>query len=971
MVKSYLKFVHEKTFGLIVSPQSNLLCNLPLTQSTFKTRKSSTGRAFVPANEEVLVWDLGTEEIVARWNDSKCTAAVTVIAQNGANKDVYAVGYADGSVRLWDSKINSVLVAFNGHRSATTQLVFDKEGVRLASGSKDTDIIIWDLVAETGLYKLRGHKDQITGLSFVEQHASGRNEPDDESKETTGIGSTGKSVVCLLSTSKDSLIKLWNLDTQYCIETHIAQTNGECWSMGVMPDVSSVVTAGNDGEVTFWALDLFQPLWKSKDVGDEGRSQGLKKKGTLYRHGKDRTNGISFDKSQHFVAFHGSEKAVEIYKIRSETEIRKSVARKRKRRREKEHAQGTASSNIENKASEGNNEQNDVSAATIEDMYAPLTIIRTGGRVASISWIRTSRSKHLELLVGTTNNLLEIYKVDMSTKSPEGQDYTRTQVVDSVGHRTDIRALSLSSDDKMLGSASSGSLKVWNIRTQNCIRTFECGYALCCTFLPGDKILLVGTKSGHLELFDVTSSTMIESLQAHDDAIWTLAVHPDGKSVVTGSADKTVKFWDFKVVQEAVLGTKKQISTLKLVQKRVLKLANDILSIRMTSDGRLLAVALLDYTVKVFFLDTLKLFLNLYGHKLPVLSMDISYDNKLLVTCSADKDIRIWGLDFGDCHKAIFAHQDSILQVAFMPNDQEGNGHHFFSASKDKLVKYWDGDKFQQIQKLEGHHGEIWGLVVSRNGDFVISASHDKSIRVWYQTEEQLFLEEERERELEVLYEGTLTKSLARDDREDDDGREVVETGKQTIDTLMAGERITEALEMGIEDFQSMEAWKSATKAGSKAPTPARNPIFMALGGISAERHVLNVIQKIQAAALHDALLVLSFTNVPALFIFIEVWLAKGWNMNLTIRVLYFITKTHHKQIVSSSALRVTFERIRAGLRQAVQREKNAGGFIMAGSNIIERTATDLGVKNFIDEESWDKPSNGAKKRKQAFIDVA
>jgi len=33
------------------------------------------------------------------------------------------------------------------------------------------------------------------------------------------------------------------------------------------------------------------------------------------------------------------------------------------------------------------------------------------------------------------------------------------------------------------------------------------------------------------------------------------------------------------------------------------------------------------------------------------------------VTCSADKNIRIWGLDFGDCHKSIFAHDDSIMCV--------------------------------------------------------------------------------------------------------------------------------------------------------------------------------------------------------------------------------------------------------------------------------------------------------------------
>jgi U3 small nucleolar RNA-associated protein 12 len=68
--------------------------------------------------------------------------------------------------------------------------------------------------------------------------------------------------------------------------------------------------------------------------------------------------------------------------------------------------------------------------------------------------------------------------------------------------------------------------------------------------------------------------------------------------------------------------------------------------------------------------------------------MDISHDSKLIVTCSADKNVKIWGLDFGDCHKSIFAHEDSIMQVAF-----EKGSHYFWTVGKDKMLKYWDGDK--------------------------------------------------------------------------------------------------------------------------------------------------------------------------------------------------------------------------------------------------------------------------------------
>jgi len=83
----------------------------------------------------------------------------------------------------------------------------------------------------------------------------------------------------------------------------------------------------------------------------------------------------------------------------------------------------------------------------------------------------------------------------------------------------------------------------------------------------------------------------------------------------------------------------------------------------------------------------------MFGSKLPVLSMDISHDSKLIVTSSADKNVKIWGLDFGDCHKSIFAHDESVMQVAF-----EKKSHSFWTVGKDRLLKYWDGDKARARQ---------------------------------------------------------------------------------------------------------------------------------------------------------------------------------------------------------------------------------------------------------------------------------
>lgn len=295
---------------------------------------------------------------------------------------------------------------------------------------------------------------------------------------------------------------------------------------------------------------------------------------------------------------------------------------------------------------------------------------------------------------------------------------------------------------------------------------------------------------------------------------------------------------------------------------RVLKVIDDILSVRFSPDGKYIAVALLNSTVKVFFTDTLKHHLNLYGHKLPVLGMDISADSKLLATCSADKNVKIWGLDFGDCHRSFFAHQDSVMQVVF-----EKNTHNFFSAGKDRLIKYWDGDAFENIMSIKGHYGEVWALVTGRVSNIIVSASHDKSICVWERTDDLIFIEEEREKELEELYESTLTAALVKESRP-----EVPAGGKQTI---VASEKLIEALEVGIADLSQMNEWYTAKQSQPEIHMPPRDPLYMALGGIPAEKHVFQIVESIKPSHLQDALLLLPFDKTVILLTFVDIWTEK------------------------------------------------------------------------------------------------
>ena len=103
---------------------------------------------------------------------------VTCIEQNPRYPNKLAVGYLDGSLRMFDlsspadaSNLNlTSYLTFNGNKSDVTTLDFDADGVRLVSGAKDTDLVLWDLVSESGLFRLKGHKSPIKKAIFINKY---------------------------------------------------------------------------------------------------------------------------------------------------------------------------------------------------------------------------------------------------------------------------------------------------------------------------------------------------------------------------------------------------------------------------------------------------------------------------------------------------------------------------------------------------------------------------------------------------------------------------------------------------------------------------------------------------------------------------------------------------------------------------------------------------------------------------------
>ncbi|KAJ3414799.1 hypothetical protein HDV05_006046 [Chytridiales sp. JEL 0842] len=971
MVKLYLRYKQSHSFGVINSGNSNVCYD-------------QSGRlAICPSLEDVVVWDVKKAIKVATWHDDDNKAEVTCIARSEVN-DKFAVGYSDGSIRIWTlSNSSAPLVTFTGHKAAVTALSFDSSSHRLVSGSKDTDLVVWDVLGERGLYRLRGHKDQVNGVKFVESGTS---------------GSEGH----VVSVSKDTMMKFWDLTTQHCVETTIAHRS-EVWALQVLPaeytvdfkslststsdetptitsDTSSnlltLLTGGAEGEVRVWKLDTniltsklepsAAPSTSFQTTASEDLLQStldsaitaraIQPLGILERQSKERVVSIVAlpRASGRCVAVQGADRLVEVYKLRSEPELKRRLGRLRRRKNEKKKGETTI-----------NGEE--TLELSVQDYIPRVSSLRAAAKIRSIDICplatSTTSTSSFHILCALSNNQIETHTAHLDAKEdPISHDLT----FDTPGHRADIRTLALSSDNELLLSGSHAGVKLWNLETSQCIATMESGYALCSTFVPGDNYVIVGTKTGELEIFDLRSSTMIESIKAHDGPIWSLQMWADKRGITTGSADKDVKFWEFALVElEPPEGSKTPLikkKQLTLTHTRTLKLSDDVLCVRHSHDGKLLAVSLLDCTIKVFYVDTLKFFLSLYGHKLPVMSLDISSDSTLLISGSADKSIKIWGLDFGDCHRSLgAAHSDSVMGVQFVFGT-----HYFFSVGKDKGLKYWDADKFEQIMKLEGHHGEIWGLCVGKYGKFVVTGSHDRSIRVWEKTEEQFTLDEERERELEEVFE-----RAALEDKEDggigtgvdeevegglvkgnkEEVGEVGAAGKKTVESLKAGERLVQALEIWEEEVDAqglyekeLKKWEASKKANPKYNEPKpkpepRNPFIIAsrLDGEIPEAYVLFVANAIRGADLEQALMVLNLERCMALLGCIKVWIEKGWNLPLASRILTHLLTTHSSQLISTRSCLPLLSSIQKTLTLALKAQRETVNFNLEALKYLKR----------------------------------
>ena len=237
------------------------------------------------------------------------------------------------------------------------------------------------------------------------------------------------------------------------------------------------------------------------------------------------------------------------------------------------------------------------------------------------------------------------------------------------------------------------------------------GWVESVTVSPDGKTIVSGGRDKSVRLWDSQTGAQLRSLEGHSGDVTGVVVSPDGKKIISGSVDKTVRVWDIQTgaLQHTLEGHD-----------------GVICSVVVSPDGKTIVSGSWDKTLRVWDVQTRSTLCTIRGHEEGVSSVAVSPDSKTIVSGSGDETVRVWDAQTGTLLRTLRGHEERVNSVAVSPD-----GKAIISGSEDTTVQIWDAQTGAPLRTLRGHDRDVHSVAASPDGMTIVSGSGDDTVQVW------------------------------------------------------------------------------------------------------------------------------------------------------------------------------------------------------------------------------------------------